>query len=808
MPSPSVGYVLLLVLISLVPLAAADLPLPEKVPWAVPDVQQHQNPDATRLRGWIGHRLEGNEKVRLLNIDIDRRLLDAYRNRPGKQTWAGEHVGKWLHAATLAWVNSGDPALREKLDFVSAELIKCQLDDGYLGTYLPERRWESWDVWSHKYNLIGLITYARHTGNLEALAACRRMADLLCISFGEGPGQRDITKSGWHAGMASSGILEPMVLMYRLTGDPRYLEFCHHIIRAWEQPDGPKIISTLLTDKQVNEVGNAKAYEMLSCLNGVLELYRTTGDPQLLEACLNAWNDIQENRSYITGTASYRELFRDAHDLPNTNNVGETCVTVTLLQFNAQLLRLTGEARFAQEMERIVLNQLIASQSPDCDGWGYYVQLKGRKPFATAINGHCCLSSGPRGLAIIPTFATSTDADGVVVNLYETGLSRVALRDQRLVELQMETGYPADGRIRITVTPEATDDASSESFAVKLRIPTWSADAPISINGETQSVTAGTDGYVALRRAWQAGDVIELDLALEPRVQLGTHSNKGKAAFLYGPLVLAADDAFLPSEMNHGLRPLVIPETNPESAGFTVEPASGRALTWPGAQVFRIQAGERQTTGDETNIVSREVRLRPFAEAGGSGSNYKIWLPLASAADPNVAIEARATHSRGDNAEARPADSIVDGELLSRADTSSAAANEHWFATTFARPVAVRRVTFVHGGSMTDNGWFDSSAGKPVVQIQREVDGPWETVGELSDYPVTTVTDGSPFAQEEIPSLEVSTAYIQKLAASRSFTLTLPDPQTAVAVRVAGEPSRANQDPYSVSCAELQVFVR
>ena len=83
-----------------------------------------------------------------------------------------------------------------------------------------------------------------------------------------------------------------MVLLYRLTGEPRYLDFCKYILRAWEQPNGPKIISTLLTAKRVDKVGNAKAYEMLSCLNGALEYYRTTGDPGILQACLNAWQDI------------------------------------------------------------------------------------------------------------------------------------------------------------------------------------------------------------------------------------------------------------------------------------------------------------------------------------------------------------------------------------------------------------------------------------------------------------------------------------------------------------------------------------
>src|SRR5207244_7706064 len=111
--------------------------------------------------------------------------------------------------------------------------------------------------------------------------------------------------------------------------------------------------------------------------------------------------------------------FHDNYDLPNVNNVGETCVTVTWLQFNAQLLRLTGEARFAEQLEKVVLNQLFGAQCPDGAAWGYYVQMQGKKPYSSTLDGHRCLSSGPRGVALIPTFALSTDADGVVVNLYE-----------------------------------------------------------------------------------------------------------------------------------------------------------------------------------------------------------------------------------------------------------------------------------------------------------------------------------------------------------------------------------------------------
>jgi DUF1680 family protein len=316
-------------------------PLPFVVPAAIPDRQQSQSPDHIHLAGMLGSRIEKNAINRLAEVDIDR-LLEGYRTRPGRQTWDGEHIGKWLHAATLAWVGlegAQKTRMRLKLDTAVTELLKCQEPDGYLGTYLPANRWKEWDVWAHKYNLIGLLTYIQQTGNRQPLEASRRMADLLIAEFGEGPGgqkpKREILTSGAHQGMASTSVLEPMVMLYRLTGDDRYRTFAQFLFTSWERPLGPHIVSRLLRDRRVDRVGNAKAYEMLSCLNGMLEWYRLTGDRQFLEAARIAWQDIVDKRLYITGTASAREHFRADYDLPNVDNVGETCVTVTWVQFNA-----------------------------------------------------------------------------------------------------------------------------------------------------------------------------------------------------------------------------------------------------------------------------------------------------------------------------------------------------------------------------------------------------------------------------------------------------------------------------------------
>jgi DUF1680 family protein len=586
--------------------------VPEVVPCAVADQQEMVIPDRVQLTGWVGHRVEANARNRLAAIDIAR-LLEGYQKRPGRQTWDGEHIGKWLHAATLAWAQTGDPALRAKLDEAAAALCLCQLDDGYLGTYLPAERWTEWDVWAHKYNLIGLITYMRYTGNMAPLPTCRRMADLVCRDFGDGPGQRDIITSGSHMGMAATSVLEPMVLLYRLTGEPRYLEFCHYLTRAWEQENGPQIVSRLLAGKGVHQVGNAKAYEMLSCLNGALELYRTTGDRELLDASLLAWQDIVDNRLYPTGGASHHELFQDDYVLPNVKKVGETCVTVTWLQFNLQLLRLLGEARFADQIEHVTLNQLFGAQQPDGAGWGYYVEMEGKKPYSATLDGHCCLSSGPRGVALLPTLAVTTDDQGVVVNLFEPGTIDLMLRDGTPVTVTIETVFPTDGHVRIVVAPKVQSE-----FAMKVRVPGWCNSVEFTPAEGREDVR----GYATFRKVWQAGDSIDVDLKLEPRVLVGDHMNQGKAALMYGPLVLAAEEG-LSKEKNIPLESLALAGTEADALEITAEPAAKARKYWPGAQTFRVNVVNQK------EHATSQVQFLPFADVGSTGSHYKVWVPLS-----------------------------------------------------------------------------------------------------------------------------------------------------------------------------------
>jgi hypothetical protein len=448
---------------------------------------------------------------------------------------------------------------------------------------------------------------------------------------------------------------------------------------------------------------------------------------------------------------------------------------VTWLQFNAHLLRLTGEARFAEQLERVVLNQLFGAEQCDGTAWGYYIQMEGKKPYSAVLDGHCCLSSGPRGVALIPTFVETTDAEGVVVNLYEKGSANLNLRDGTAVTLVTDTRYPVDGHIDIKVSPE-----KKKTFDIKVRIPEWCEKSSIKVNGKKVSTKAGADGYVAMRREWNKGDTVQLDFDIEPRVIVGSHKNAGKAAILYGPLVLAVDDALLDTK-KLDVEDIGLASAKLSTLKFTPEPAPEKVKTWPAAEVFRINA-ETRKTGE-----SVPVEMIPFADAGGTGTAYKVWLPYGKpAANRNLLLDGLESRSRKINM----GGSIIDGDAQTFADTFTGKSQpQDWYSVTLNQPVKVGEVVFVQGRTQHNGGWFDASADKPRIQVKTDANGNWENVGKLDDYPATTVTDAA------------------NLKGGERFVCKLKQPIEIVAIRVIGKPASGDnaQQAYS-TCAELQAF--
>jgi DUF1680 family protein len=569
------------------------------VPPKVPDRFTPAAFGRQHIEGILGDRMRINLEGRLLHVD-EKALIDCFEHRPGPQDWAGEHAGKFLHAAANTWLYTDDRRLKTLMDRMARELIATQLPDGYLGTYTDDKRWTSWDVWVHKYDLLGLLSYYQVTGYEPALEASRKVGDLLVRTFGTGPGQRDIVTAGEHVGMAATSVLEAMVNLYRFTGDVRYLNFCEYVVRSWDQPNGPKIIASLLSTGSVFHTANAKAYEMMSNLVGLMELYRVTGKPEYLKPAEIAWKDIVAHRLYVTGSTSSREHFQDDLVLPGeeSNDVEEGCATVTFLQLTWQLLRSTGEPQYADLLEQTVYNALLGAQDPANGNICYYMPLNGKKSPTPGIN--CCVSSEPRGISMIPQLAWGRRGDGVAVLFYVPG--RVSVDTAAgAVAIESRTSYPLDGTVELTVNP-----AKAARFPLYLRVPAWTAHYEAIAGGRTYKGEPGS--FLTIEREWAPGDSVKIAIDLTTRVVPGGPSYPYSVAVARGPQFLALENA-----LNRGL--VDLQAAGPRTAQVKLTDAADQIPpTWIGKQAYRMDglvAGK-----------ARDLVLVPFADA----RTYRVWL--------------------------------------------------------------------------------------------------------------------------------------------------------------------------------------
>lgn len=502
----------------------------------------------THIDGYVGDRINGCIRVRVMSEDPDL-LVAPFREQNETHRWQSEFWGKWTLGAIASYRYNGDAELLAKITAGVEELLAAQLPDGYIGNYAPEAQLTNWDVWGRKYTLLGLLAYYDLTGSKKALDGAVRLADHLMTQI---PARKEIVRAGIYRGLPPCSILEPIVYLYDRTQNQKYLDFANYIVTSWETPDGPQLISKALAGVPVSERfpfrsawetwgswdNGQKAYEMMSCYNGLLELYKLTGKPEYLKAVEMTVRNIIDDEINIAGSGSAFECFYRGRQLQTdpAYHTMETCVTMTWMQLCANLLGLTKNPLYADQIERTMYNALMASLKEDASQIAKYSPLEGsRSPGEHQCGMHvnCCNSNGPRAFAMIPAVAVTSAGNDLYVNLYAPSES-VAKLDGGEVKLVQNTAYPEDGAIEIGVSPR-----KSFEFTVSLRVPAWSRVTMLTVNGESvKEVEPGE--YVSLTRRWKDGDKIGLNLDMRGRlVELN-----GCQAIERGPVVLARDSRF------------------------------------------------------------------------------------------------------------------------------------------------------------------------------------------------------------------------------------------------------------------------
>ena len=572
-----------------------------------------------RFAGVLGERIKANvENWLLVAPKNNPGLLDMFANRdkppkPDLVPWAGEFVGKYLISGVQAMRMSDDPRLSEALAAIVNRLLSLQAEDGYLGPWPKnERLLGYWDLWGNYHVMLGLLLWHEQTGDQKALAACRRMADLICKTYLDT--NRRVFDAGSHE--MNMSVLHGLTLLHRKAGEARYLRMAEEILKDFERAgdyfrQGLAGVEFFRTPRP--------RWESLHALQALAELYLLTGDERFRQSFLHHWASMRRFDMRNTGGFSSGE---QATGDPFADSPIETCCVVAWQAVMIDALRLTGDPAIADDLELATFNAIAGAQHPSGAWCTYDTPMNGRRvPSHVAINFqarpnaphlNCCSVNGPRGFGCLSEWGLMRPADGLSVNYYGPMRVQAALPDGTPVTLKQETAYPTGDEVVLTLDP-----AKPSTFCLALRIPAWSARTSVSLNGE--AVDARPGAYLELRREWKAGDRISLRFDMSLRYAAGDLEQSGRASLYRGPLLLAYDERFK------------------LDGPLTLDVAKlGQArLVAPDEQTAKA-AGPHQPwlLLDLPTADGRIVRLCDFASAGATGGPYRSWLPAAGLRPP------------------------------------------------------------------------------------------------------------------------------------------------------------------------------
>ncbi len=575
------------------------------------------------LSGYVGGRIDACIERRVKAQDVDH-LVYPFTLKNETHRWQSEFWGKWILGAINSYRYNKDPELYDIIKYAVGEILKTQLNNGYIGNYSDEAQLQQWDVWGRKYTLLGLLAYYDLSGDKKALDAGSRMVDHLMTQVG--PGKQDIVKTGNYRGMPSSSILEPLMFLYDRTKKQKYLDFANYIVTQWETPDGPKLISKALENVSVSErfpypktwwswENGHKAYEMMSCYEGLTELYKETGEPRYLEAVEKSIANIIAEEITEAGSGSAFECWyggRAKQTVP-TYHTMETCVTFTWMKLCNTLLTLTGNPMYADQIEKTTYNALLAALKDDASQIVKYSPLEGRRTAGEEQCGmhiNCCNANGPRAFALIPQFAYQVRDGGLFVNFYNPSQVTVQLSKKQNIKLTQATDYPVTGKTEITVEP-----SKEVEYPVSLRIPAWSKTVQLTVNGEAvPDVRSGS--YCTINRLWKKGDKIELTLDMRAHVV----ELNNMQAILRGPVLLARDSRFRDGDVDEAA---VIYQKD----GYVeLTPVTDRPpFVW-----MAFTAPLVLGTDLEGGTDGKQVKFCNFSSAGNDWSpqeRYRVWIP-------------------------------------------------------------------------------------------------------------------------------------------------------------------------------------
>lgn len=565
-------------------------------------------------------------------------------------------IYKWTEAVAFCLQSGDQPQLRETTAAMIRDVVASQEPSGYLNTYfvgdrkplrmLYETQMTGQEIYCIGHLLQGAIAYYHATGERELLdAGIRFIDDFLLPNYGPGKNQRGIVAGHPEIEMA-------LIELYRTTGKREYVDLAGYILHGDDRiPLRPQQIEYMFcgipfTSRTKLEGHAVRA--MYACC-GATDYYLETGDLSYWKTLNALWNDLVTHQLYVTGGVGARnagESFGDSYELPNARAYCESCAAIGNMMWNWRMLAASGEARFTDVIERALYNGINSGLSLDGKTYCYRNPLA-FDPAGNASDRHaqegqirnpwydttCCPPNLERTFASLPGYFYSTGSDGIYVHLYDNSELNWRLQDGAALKIRQRTQYPWSGDVKLFVTP-----ATPSEFTVYVRIPGWSAQNTVKVNGN-RVAGAQPGEYLSIRRRWSANDTIDLsfDMTVQPlRANPSVNEDRDRIAFQRGPLVFCMEGPDQAScEPKVSLADYMADLETPTASRFDTDLLEGVMVLDHAGAIVRCTADRGlyfpATDSERLQKTRTTLKLIPYyAWANRTPSIMQVWIPYTS----------------------------------------------------------------------------------------------------------------------------------------------------------------------------------
>lgn len=496
-----------------------------------------------------------------------------------KGWWRGEFFGKMMRGACLTYRYTHSEELYSVLKKAVIEFLSVQDESGRFSTYTKETEFTGWDMWGRKYAMLGLLYFYDicKDRNLksEIISALTKHADYITANVGEGKKHPiAFATSFWqHAGLPSCSVLEPFVKLYKIVKKQSYLDFAKQIIDTGFTNNEDNLIEIFYKkEKKISELLSKKAYEMMSCFQGLLEYYEVTGEEKYLISVKNFVNAVIETElTEIGALGTDYEFFGDSVETQTEYRerpMLETCVTVTFMNLCYKMLEFTGEPRFAELIERSAYNAMFGAINyeknktvykfnngkPELIETNYFIPIDSYSPITMqrravdfagcmqltddGMKYGCCTCISSAGTAISALYGIMKINDGYAINGFEN--CKATLYDVCGEPFDIEiTGKPfeKDESVKIKLT-----GGTKNAVLFKIRVPEWSAKTTVLVKGDKSEICRKQDcsEYFTVKGVFDKGEEIEII----PDTRVYAVKRNGKVLLKKCGVVLARDERY------------------------------------------------------------------------------------------------------------------------------------------------------------------------------------------------------------------------------------------------------------------------